>query len=63
MSELLTPEDIEARAKTLGLPIKVICDRAGVALSTFYRWKAGTLNPSLAVYQRLRDATAGETNA
>jgi hypothetical protein len=56
MSHLLSPQEIEAKAKEAGLSMAMLCDRAGINLSTFYRWKAGTTSPSVAVYQRLCEA-------
>jgi hypothetical protein len=34
-----------------------LCDRAGIALSTFYRWRAGVTEPRLDVYRRLEAAS------
>lgn len=56
MSELLTPEDVEARAQAAGISISTICQNAGIARSTFTRWKRGDTQPTLAVYLRIRDA-------
>jgi transcriptional regulator with XRE-family HTH domain len=56
MDELLTPDDIERLAKLAGLTLKEVCSRAGIAQSTFSRWKAGATEPTLDVYRRLRDA-------
>lgn len=57
MSDLLSATDIETRAKAAGLSIGDICKRADIALSTFYRWKAGKTNPSIEVYRRLCEVT------
>jgi transcriptional regulator with XRE-family HTH domain len=57
MSELLTPADIEARAKEAGLSLVELCDRAGIALSTFYRWRTGITEPRLDIYRRLKAAS------
>jgi transcriptional regulator with XRE-family HTH domain len=56
MGHLLSPREMEAKAKELGLSMEVLCERAGIAPSTFYRWKAGTTSPSVAIYQRLCEA-------
>jgi len=32
---------LEARAAILGIPMYKVCEAAGVAPSTYYRWKAG----------------------
>lgn len=58
MSDLLTPSDIEAKAKEAGLSMKQVCARADIAQSTFWRWKNGMTEPTLDVYRRLRDAIA-----
>jgi hypothetical protein len=55
---LLSPGQIEVRAKSAGLIVTALCRRAGVAQSTFTRWKNGTTEPTLDVYRRLRDAAA-----
>lgn len=56
MSELLSPADIERLAAEAGLTLKEVCARAGIAQSTFSRWKAGKTEPTLDVYRRIRDA-------
>jgi 4-hydroxyphenylacetate 3-monooxygenase len=56
MDDLLTAGAVEKLAKDAGLTMKEICERAGVAQSTFSRWKAGATAPTLDVYRRLRDA-------
>jgi transcriptional regulator with XRE-family HTH domain len=58
MSELLTPTDVERLAKQAGLTLKQVCERAGIAQSTFSRWKGGVTEPTLDVYRRIRDAVA-----
>lgn len=55
MDELLSPADVERLAAEAGLNIKEICARAGIAHTTFYRWKAGKTEPTLDVYRRIRD--------
>lgn len=32
---------LEARANSVGVPIYSVCERAGIAPSTFYRWREG----------------------
>lgn len=56
MRDTLSPHDIEQIADNAGSSIAAICRDAGVARSTFSRWKAGQTSPSLAVYARIRDA-------
>ena len=56
MGDLLTPSDIEALAAEAGKSIAQVCRDAGIAQSTFSRWKRGTTEPTLDVYRRLRDA-------
>jgi transcriptional regulator with XRE-family HTH domain len=55
MDELLTPRDIELLAKSKGLTLVDVCKQAGIAESTFFRWKKGVSEPTLDVYRRLRD--------
>lgn len=54
--ELLTPEDVERRAAEAGLSLKQVIERAGIAHTTFYRWRAGKHSPSIRVYRRILDA-------
>lgn len=56
MPDLLTPELLEDRARTAGLSMAEVCRRAGIAQSTFSRWKSGTTEPTLDVYRRLCEA-------
>jgi predicted transcriptional regulator len=56
MDDLLTPADIERLAREAGISLADACRRAGIAQSTFSRWKAGKTEPTLGVYRRLRDA-------
>jgi len=58
MHDLLTPQEIEARASDAGLTMAEVCRRAKVAPSTFTRWKRGATEPTLAVYRRLLDAAS-----
>jgi transcriptional regulator with XRE-family HTH domain len=56
-SHVLTPLEIEARAHAAGITLREVCKRAEIALSTFYRWKAGKTAPTLTVYSRICAAT------
>lgn len=56
MSDLLTPQDVEAKARAVGLSIADVCKKANVAQSTFTRWKRGVTSPTLAVCKRMIDA-------
>lgn len=38
-------EAIEARAKSLGVPMNGVCRRAGIHPTTFSRWKLSEKNP------------------
>lgn len=58
MQDMLTPADIEAKASAVGLTMAEVCRRAGIAHSTFTRWKAGRTEPTLDVYRKLRDVVA-----
>ena len=58
MQDMLTPADIEAKAVEMGLTMGEVCRRAGIAHSTFTRWKAGRTEPTLDVYRKLRDVVA-----
>lgn len=63
MREFLTAADVERQAAAAGLTIKDICARAGIAHTTFYRWRAGTTEPTLDVYRRIIDALPREAAA
>lgn len=63
MSKLLTPHDVEAKAKDAGLSIADVCKRAGIAQSTFSRWKAGRTSPTLTIYQRIEAVLSPVTEA
>lgn len=41
MRDILSPRDIEQIAEDAGTSITAICREAGIARSTFTRWKAG----------------------
>lgn len=56
MNELLSPADVERLACEAGISLKEVFARAGIAHTTFYRWKAGKTEPTLDVYRRIRDA-------
>ncbi|WP_371277361.1 helix-turn-helix domain-containing protein [Acetobacter orleanensis] len=48
-----TPADIECEAVRQGQSIGDVCRRAGVARSTFQRWKSGETSPTVSVLTRL----------
>lgn len=52
MPELLSPSDVETLARDRGLSVAQLCAQAGVAHSTFTRWRAGKTEPTLDVYRR-----------
>lgn len=54
MDDLLTPQDIERMAKDRGITIAEVCRRAGIAHTTFGRWRRGETEPTLDVYRRIR---------
>jgi transcriptional regulator with XRE-family HTH domain len=56
--QTMTPEQIEAAAEIAGLSMAEVCRRAGIAQSTFGRWKNGRTEPTLDVYRRLCAAVA-----
>lgn len=49
-------EQIEARAFAARTPIYKVCGRAGVAPSTFSRWRAGAVEPNGDTIDKLFDA-------
>jgi predicted transcriptional regulator len=64
MSDFESADEIYRRAAAAGLTIGELSQRAGVAASTFVRWKGGRSSPSLRTYERIfkvvRDAEQRE---
>ena len=58
--QIITAADIEERAKKAGKTMAEVCREAGIAPSTFSRWKNGTTKPLLDVFERLMKATEHE---
>ena len=56
MSTLLSPDDFLAAAADAGTSMSEVCRAAGIAPSTFSRWKAGQTSPSIENYQALLTA-------
>ena len=56
MKLLLTPSEIETLASAQDMTMTEACRRAGIAYSTFTRWRKGETEPTLSVYRRLCDA-------
>lgn len=48
-------EDLEAQARARGLSISEVCRQAGVARSTFTRWKSGDNEPNVRTLQKISD--------
>lgn len=58
--QTFTPEQIEASAAAAGISMAEVCRRAGIAQSTFGRWKNGRTEPTMAVYRRICAAVAAQ---
>lgn len=56
MERLLSPNDIERLAADAGITVMELCRQAGIAHTTFYRWKAGKTRPTMVVYERIQNA-------
>jgi transcriptional regulator with XRE-family HTH domain len=54
----LTPRQIEELAENAGKSMRRVCEEAGIAQSTFSRWKAGDTEPTLGVYRRILAAVS-----
>jgi transcriptional regulator with XRE-family HTH domain len=63
MGDVLTATDIEALAWRAGLSMAEVCRRAGIAQSTFTRWKAGRTEPTLDAYRRLFEVVKPDDRA
>ncbi|MBO1362088.1 helix-turn-helix transcriptional regulator [Acetobacter sacchari] len=59
MSAITDPVELETAAKSGGISMKEVCLEAGVAQSTYCRWKNGSTSPRLEVVQRLSVALTG----
>lgn len=57
MRYALTAAEIEARAEEAGLTMADVCRAAGIAITTFWRWKTGQTEPTLGIYLKLCAAT------
>lgn len=57
--ELLSALEIEELCRARGIGIRDLARRSGVAASTFMRWRAGQIEPSLRSYQKMRDVAVG----
>lgn len=53
MHDLLSPADVERLAGEARMSMAEVCRRAGIAQSTFTRWKANRTEPSIGVYRRI----------
>ena len=62
MDSISLVEKLEARAKAVGLSLNEVCRQAGVARSTFTRWKSGDHTPTIRVLQKM-DAVVSEQEA
>ena len=49
-------EDLERRAATAGVSVSALCREAGVARSTFTRWKSRQAEPTIRVLRLLDEA-------
>ncbi|GBD48146.1 hypothetical protein METY_1359 [Methylopila sp. Yamaguchi] len=46
----------EDRLKQAGISVRRACREAGIAPSTWTRWKSGTTSPTLATWEKVEDA-------
>ena len=53
MSYLIPPCEVEEHAKAAGKTMAEVCKEAGIAQSTFSRWKAGVTSPTIDNYAAL----------
>lgn len=50
---ILSPQQVEDLARENGKTMAEVCAEAGIAVSTFWRWKTGRNSPALDVYLAL----------
>ncbi len=55
--------EIERGLSANGETLLAFCKRAGVNISTWNRWKAGSHSPNLATWSRVKDAAADRGRA
>ena len=48
--------DIEDRFRAAGYSLRGFCEYAGIAASTWTRWKAGKNLPNMATWERINEA-------
>lgn len=53
---IVTAKEMRDRARKVGLSDKELCEIAGIANSTFTRWKSGRTRPSMDRYCRIIEA-------
>ena len=63
MDSISVVEELEARAKAVGLSLNEVCRQAGVARSTFTRWKSGDHTPTIRVLQKMDEVVSDEETA
>jgi predicted transcriptional regulator len=61
MDALETVNQLEARAHALGLGTAELCKLAGIAPSTFNRWKAGETSPTFATISKVESVLAARS--
>ncbi len=58
MDDPIDAKVLYERAQAAGLTISEMCERAGIAESTFFRWKRGANAINVEIYKRLRAVVA-----
>lgn len=55
-TEIINIAEIERQAKAAGASMNEICAAAGIARSTFTRWKSGESEPNIGKYRLVVEA-------
>lgn len=63
MIHIVTAAEVEERAKKAGKSMAEVCRLAGIAQSTFTRWKAGRTEPTMGVLRRIAQVLGEVTEA
>lgn len=63
MDRIVSAAEIEERARLRGLSMMQVTRRAGIAHSTWTRWRAAKSRPTLAVYERILAALDSDAPA
>jgi transcriptional regulator with XRE-family HTH domain len=56
---MMTLKQIEDSASKAGITMRELCQRAGIAYTTYWRWSSGKSEPKLSKLEKLIQAAKG----